>query len=305
LHPAVVPIQPDGDRRPLFLLPAADGSLASYLDLARALDPAQPVYGIVPAAGEEHAATIEARAAQAIEAIASVRSHGPYRIGGWSSGGLVAYETARQLRARGERVALLALFDAWAVDGSSERSRGAFAPASTWLGVSLDRWLRLSAGERSRIVLDKLKAATGATEEAALLRRMADELGLPPDEFLILLDEMLPAEDPLHAVVAAAVQASGAPAGDRRREARERIAVLQASVAALAAYRLRPYDGALTLFAAGEPAEDPTLGWGALAQGGVEVHRVPGHHYTMLRPPHARELAARLGAALEARREAT
>ena len=58
----------------------------------------------------------------------------------------------------------------------------------------------------------------------------------------------------------------------------------------------------MTLFRAADaaaPHRDPTLGWGEIAAGGVEVQRVPGDHYSMLREPHVNALAGELRARLE------
>ncbi len=72
----------------------------------------------------------------------------------------------------------------------------------------------------------------------------------------------------------------------------------RANVLARAGYEPRPYLGRLLLVRAGDPAEtlsDPTLGWGALALGGVTTHVIPGDHYSVLRSP----AVARLGAWIE------
>src|SRR6185503_2382423 len=55
---------------------------------------------------------IEEMAAHYLEAIRSVQPDGPYLLGGWSMGGVVAYEMAQQLAAQGQQVSLLALLDA-------------------------------------------------------------------------------------------------------------------------------------------------------------------------------------------------
>jgi amino acid adenylation domain-containing protein len=68
-------------------------------------------------------------------------------------------------------------------------------------------------------------------------------------------------------------------------------------------YRPRPYDGPLTLFRAQhQPAEyalDGTLGWGALARGGIDVHQVPGYHGEIVQEPQASVLAEQLRQCLE------
>ena len=78
--------------------------------------------------------------------------------------------------------------------------------------------------------------------------------------------------------------------------------MLRANLKALRSYLPGPYPGRVTLFRAAEAAAqppDPTFGWRGLAAGGVEVHEVPGDHDTMVREPHVRVLAERLGAQLE------
>jgi len=63
---------------------------------------------------------------------------------------------------------------------------------------------------------------------------------------------------------------------------------------AVAAYRPRLYGGRVTLFRARRQApgtrDDPTLGWGAIARGGVEIHPMPGYHAAMISEPRVRVL---------------
>ena len=49
--------------------------------------------------------------------LAAVQPHGPYRVGGHSSGGAVAFEVARQLESRGDAVELLVIFDTTVAQG--------------------------------------------------------------------------------------------------------------------------------------------------------------------------------------------
>jgi phthiocerol/phenolphthiocerol synthesis type-I polyketide synthase E len=84
------------------------------MPLGRCLGADQPVYGLQASGlepGEPLAGSVEAMAACYVEAVRELRPHGPYRLLGWSFGGLVAYEMARQLSRAGERVDLLALLD--------------------------------------------------------------------------------------------------------------------------------------------------------------------------------------------------
>ena len=67
--------------------------------------------------------------------------------------------------------------------------------------------------------------------------------------------------------------------------------MLEANCRAAIGYRPRPYDGAVTLLRASEasddgPATDPTLGWGPLVAGGLEIHALPGDHFGPVSEPH-------------------
>jgi thioesterase domain-containing protein len=94
-----------------------------YLPLARALGPALPVYGL-QALDQPLAASIGDMAARYLAAIRDVQPHGPYRLLGHSFGGLVAFETTRQLEAAGEAVSLLALLDTSIPDAQGEAGPG-------------------------------------------------------------------------------------------------------------------------------------------------------------------------------------
>src|SRR6185436_16427227 len=71
--------------------------------------PAQPVYGLP--SPERPEADLRALAALHLEAVRQAQPAGPYRLLGWSMGGVVAYEMACQLAAAGEEVELLAVVD--------------------------------------------------------------------------------------------------------------------------------------------------------------------------------------------------
>ncbi|ARU62660.1 hypothetical protein CBW65_18030 [Tumebacillus avium] len=113
----LVNIQPHGSRTPFFCIHAVGGTVFSYSELAQALGPDQPFYGL-QACGlepeEEPFTSIEELAAAYLTAIRSIQPHGPYKIGAWSLGGTIAYELAQQLRQQGEQIERLALFDSLA-----------------------------------------------------------------------------------------------------------------------------------------------------------------------------------------------
>ncbi len=104
----------EGSGRPLFCVHPVAGIALCYRDLALELGPAQGLVGLQSPAlsGGELVSSVEELATQYIEAIRRHQPQGPYDLAGWSFGGLVAYEMARQLSQQGEQVAFLGLLDA-------------------------------------------------------------------------------------------------------------------------------------------------------------------------------------------------
>ncbi|MFM2315311.1 MAG: hypothetical protein RLZZ04_4589, partial [Cyanobacteriota bacterium] len=108
----MVPIQAKGTKIPLFLFQG----VGIYYPLAFNLGEDQPVYGLSIEMIDDSGHwlnQIADLAALYIKEIKTVQPKGPYYFGGLSFGGMVALETAQQLQADGEEVALLALFDTW------------------------------------------------------------------------------------------------------------------------------------------------------------------------------------------------
>jgi len=109
----VVPIQPYGTRPPLFFVAPAGGTVLSYYLLAHLLGRDQPFYGlqVAPPARADQQIDIPSVARRFLALIRTVDSAGPYRLGGWSFGGFVAWELAAQARARALDVEKLILID--------------------------------------------------------------------------------------------------------------------------------------------------------------------------------------------------
>jgi amino acid adenylation domain-containing protein len=105
----IVPIQTEGSKPPLFVIPG----YLFYHHLSRHLGKDQPVYGFEPV---PKLSTRDA-AAFYIGQMREVQSRGPYFIGGYCAGGIIAYEIARQLKDAGESVGLLALFETYTSEG--------------------------------------------------------------------------------------------------------------------------------------------------------------------------------------------
>eukprot|EP01037_Dinobryon_pediforme_P012436 gene12436-12523_t len=114
---SLVPIKTHGDRIPLYIVHGAGLNVLLFNAVAMGLSADQPVYGL-QAKGlngtDEPFNCIEDMAAYYIEAIMRQNPDGPYALSGFSFGGIIAYEMARQFEAMGKEVKLLAVFDTYA-----------------------------------------------------------------------------------------------------------------------------------------------------------------------------------------------
>ncbi len=110
----IVPIQPEGAKRPFFCVHPGGGSVLCYVGLSKWLGSDRPFFGLqcpgVDGVREPLQDAYEI-AREYVAAVRGVQPHGPYALGGWSVGGVLAFEMAQQLKATGERVAPLAVLD--------------------------------------------------------------------------------------------------------------------------------------------------------------------------------------------------
>ena len=101
-------------KRPLFCVHGAGGNVLNFKVISDRLGADQPFYGLQAQGVDGRLApleTVEAMAAQYVAAIRSVDPQGPYRLAGYSAGGVIAYEMAQQLKKEGKTVELLAMID--------------------------------------------------------------------------------------------------------------------------------------------------------------------------------------------------
>jgi thioesterase domain-containing protein len=262
----LVPIQTGGSRRPFFCVHPVSGSVFCYAELARQLGPEQPFYGLqsVPHAHCEARAGIESMAARYVEAIREVQPVGPYRLGGWSMGGLVAFEMARQLHGLGEDIELLALLDTAAPDrqlleGLEDADLAALFVQD--LGRLYGYDLQISAAE--------LRGVATSLWPAHLLDKIRTAETLPFE----IQPEWLG----------------------------QRLEAFQANLRAMEQYDPSPYPGRLTLFRTAGQTEIPrssAIDWVELTIGGFDLRPLPGDHFTFLQPPYIEEWIADLGRCL-------
>jgi thioesterase domain-containing protein len=111
---SIVPIRGEGSKPPLFLIHGVDGSVGRFQDLVNYLEPDQPAYGIQSQAllpGPTVLTRVEDMARYYSAEVRAVQPQGPYHFLGYSFGGLIAFEMARQLNSSGARIGLLAMLD--------------------------------------------------------------------------------------------------------------------------------------------------------------------------------------------------
>ncbi|HEX8091267.1 MAG TPA: amino acid adenylation domain-containing protein, partial [Blastocatellia bacterium] len=172
----LVSLQPDGSEPPFFCVHPVGGNVFCYVGLARRLGNRRPFYAFRARGldeGQTPLSTVEEMADSYIEAMRAAQPEGPYFLGGWSFGGVVAYEMARKLQALGQDVARLILIDTSAPrlyeefdENSAVSKLGLMARFGQDLGLSLDRLampldqvLRLNENEQLALVLKEAQGA--------------------------------------------------------------------------------------------------------------------------------------------------
>jgi thioesterase domain-containing protein/acyl carrier protein len=289
LPSCIVPIQPLGGRPPLFIVHGASGQVMRYQALAQLLGPDRPVYGIQAAGldGEEAPITrADDMVALYVRQLREIQPRGPYRLAGWSVGGLVVLEIARTLEAAGEKVAFLGILDSRLPD----------------------------ADDPVRAKDSRLQLAVFAQDFGLSI----EDLALPFEE----LEEMTP-DQQIAYVLERAKAAHLVPPDIQLPQIRRFYQIFRAMVRTLAEYQPGPCAAPVTFYRAAEsvPYGDTgwlrqlaaqgqrltdtlrkltsTRGWRKLAGGGLLVRKVPGHHFSMLLAPNVKELAARISSDLE------
>jgi len=266
----VVPIQPKGTRPPFFGVHALDGQVLYLRNLARYLGDDQPVYGI-QSVGLNRKQTpltrIEDMATHYLREIRKYQPVGPYYLGGYSMGGVVAFEMTRQLRAEGEDVALLALLDTYSGQGRLRILR-------EWLRYHWAEFSRLRLAEMVSYLAQRLHSKTMKLR-ASIRRRLSTERWF------------------LHDL------------GDRGNpNVLHRHSLEEINAVAVWAYPIAPCDCDAVLFKGELNAwdhPDTHDSWRTLIRGNLEIRTVSGHHLEVMREPHARTVAAELADCLERR----
>ncbi|GAB2935471.1 hypothetical protein GCM10027181_38340 [Rheinheimera gaetbuli] len=166
------------DSQPLFLIHPVEGDIYGYHELVQNLPSELPVYGLsrpelVNPAASVNIWQVEALAALYIKEIKAVQKNGPYRLLGWSLGGVLALEISQQLRNQNQQVAYLGIIDSvWHTQKSSSSSKSAMETllrdeAQTlveYLDTLAEHPLLLSQFDKEQQIAE-LSVATGQSEQ--------------------------------------------------------------------------------------------------------------------------------------------
>ncbi len=271
---SLVPIRASGSKPPLFLFHAHGGNVIEYHPLADRLDQDQPVYALQARGlnGEiVRGASMQDLAAAYISELRNLQPNGPYFLGGFCFGGLLAFEAAQQLTNAGQEVSLLVLIQPLPPDAMC------VIPTGTLLG----RWryrlaprLELEMWNVKRFKLRYLGQRCRASYDRVVARAQ-----LAWDNF---------------------TDAHRDPSAMSMRYILRALA--DEHIAAAKRYIPRTYAGNTLLFRASKQVNGPAeeLWWKSRLRGNVTICEVPGTRHQFFVDPALSELAKKLNSDLAA-----
>ncbi|MBW4538427.1 MAG: amino acid adenylation domain-containing protein [Myxacorys chilensis ATA2-1-KO14] len=299
--PSLVSLQPTGSKPPFFCVHPIFGTVFPYYQLAQQFsaptDSAnqtsiaqstlelgtanRPFYGLHPIGLEGHSphTTIAEMAAYYIKAIRQIQPEGPYYIGGWSFGGVVAFEMAQQLEQAGHEVALLAMLDT-ASPGHQLSYRDNFNVLTTLtrslLPFLIDYGCLLKSSLQTQVQTQSTQFLSSFLKSFRRQPRGDNELrAANPAEAWHSQSQLL-----------------------NELSLRPILQTYRANAKAFLSYSPQWYSRPITLFKTSKTNQNSTLGWEKLTKE-VNLCPIPGNHLTMLRSPHVQYLAQQLKQRME------
>ena len=266
------PEQTPSDRPIFFGVHGIGGGVLEYRQLANALGPEQPFYGIAAKALCEAIPSdisIESIAGSYIEAIKSIQPSGPYLLGGYCFGGVVAFEMGRQLLAAGEEIQLLAIFEGYPPSFNPNRSQ----LANEWLFAfnflrNLPFWIR-DYYQLSKLDRHHKNHRLSSVFRKRFMRLMGFNIELDTHDIIDNVSSL----------------------AERYQN------VVENNIQAVKRYQIKPFDGHMVLFRTPYRLpgriEKPDRGWQKLSAD-LDIQMIPGAHTTMLKEPNVGTLADKL-----------
>jgi thioesterase domain-containing protein len=277
---SLAPAQPAGSKRPFFWIHGD----ASNWTLAKHLGTDQPLYLLLHQSQDGEVAehqSVESIAGHYLEEIRIVQADGPYFLGGYSFGGLVAFEIAQRLFESGERVEFLALLEPT-------------MPANGRLPASTGKPLTLSesaAGWRHRVL--RYRQVLAPMNAPAKLRHIARRiLGIIGSKTA----KIAKSYKRLAVNICLAIHRP-LPPGLRAAY------LLGIYTQAARTYSARPYPGSITIFRGGKWTPRFESFWRQLAAADVHIHEVQGDHMDLTQQPYVEMWASQLNSSLQRAQE--
>jgi thioesterase domain-containing protein len=274
----LVAIKPQGTRVPFFCVHPVSGNVLCYLDLANRLAPEQPFFALQtpdPAEGSgtpSLPSSIEDMAALYVEELRRIQPRGPYLLGGWSMGGLIAFEMARILAREGDTPDLVALIDTLPPVQTAE-SPGPLREEELMVSFVTD--LARALGHEVRISPEDLRPLT-TQKRLSHLVKLGRAAGLMTEDIGLAQIASL-------------------------------FATFARNFRASRLYKPGPYPGDLVLWYSEQTLSltSPSLlpAWNRLARN-VETRVLAGDHYTVLLRPQVESLASELTERIDGQRVA-
>ncbi|WP_454802741.1 non-ribosomal peptide synthetase [Mucilaginibacter phyllosphaerae] len=259
---SLVPIKPHGSKMPLYIVHGAGLNVLLFNALAMNMDAEQPVYGL-QAKGlngiDEPLDVMEEIAANYVEEIINHDPVGPYAVAGYSLGGLIAYEMAKQMLALGKDVKMLAMFDTYADQTQRYDSPIKRTVDNAWLLIKQLAYTPVLFMQDPKRTIE-YKSREIARRIQKIYKNIFPDKVKKKEGFSAYTDDI----------------------NDR-------------SLAAQKNYLLEPVNISIELFRAKKKTfymkDTKFLGWKPFALKGVNVHDIPGEHNTIFAPPNDKQFA--------------
>ena len=266
---SLVPIKPSGNKMPLYIVHGFGMNVLLFNNVAKNMDPDQPVYALQAKGlnrADETLDKMEDIAAHYVSEILVQNPGDAFALAGYSFGGIIAFEMAKQLKAMGKQIRMLAMFDTYAdnsdyLDPWTTKFRKKFMrqfPKMLFVSKSFVR-----------------RPGKTITYQVEYVKRVLNE------RFGIFSNE----------------EEDGYNANDDK--------IIEKYEYAYRHYKMTAYDGSIDLFKVKTRLyfldDLEFLGWKPFARQGVDVHEISGDHKTFLMPPHARDFGRILQATLDER----
>ncbi|WP_256875204.1 non-ribosomal peptide synthetase [Nostoc sp. C052] len=289
----LVAIQSNGSKLPFFCIPGASNQPFYLYHLGRYLGSDQPLYGFQANYLDgtlESVTCIEDIAGKYIQAMQTIQSQGPYFLGGHSFGGRVAFEMANQLVHQGHEVSLLVIIDTAAPTAQEKPILMEYMDwdNANWL-VELIQAVEVSLAREIGISYDTIKSLSEEEQFKQVLQHLKMVNIFPPNAEIKHLKNMMQVNKANSLSLIDYLPQYNYPA---------QITLLRSEKVLAQESNNDVYFQTYS-----EISQDKTMGWSNYSLQPVDVHFVPGNHFTLMGEPYVQIVAERLKACIEQARK--